>query len=101
MDNKEVIIEVIKQDMRYNQYITALRRLGIEVYEFELDFVTIVLKLLKLEECPDSWLELYVGFISRSEDYEISPSGTNLYQLAEECYCALKEFDLNNLVLNE
>jgi hypothetical protein len=98
MDKKEIIIEVIKQDMRYNQYIAALRRLGIEVYEFELDFVGIVLKLLEIKECPDSWLELYVSFISRGEDCEISPSGNNLYQLAEECYCALKgyNFEIND-----
>jgi hypothetical protein len=93
MNSKEIIIEVIKQDMRYNQYISALQNLGIEVYGFELDFGGIVIKLMKLKEYPDSWLDLYVTYVSRSSEYEIIPFGNNLYPLDEECYNALKEFD--------
>lgn len=100
MEIKVIIVEVIKQDMRYNQYISALRNLGIEVYEFEIDFFGIVTKLMERKEFPDSWIELYVSYISRSADYEIVPLGNNLYPLAEECYNALRRFDFKNDRIN-
>lgn len=89
MNNKEIIIELIVQDLRYNQYTAALRKLGIEIYSFELDFVTITMKLLGIQECTDEWLELYVSFLNRCEEFDMIPLGKNLYPLAEECYNAL------------
>jgi hypothetical protein len=97
MDTREIIIETIRQDMRCNQYLTALRKLGI-VCEFEPDFVTIVLQLMNVKVCTDSWIELYVTFLNKSDDYEIIPPGDNLYPLARECYKALQEFGGNRFL---
>ena len=58
MDKSEIIIEVIKQDMRFNQFIAALRKLDIEVY-FDLDLISTVAELLEIN-MTDSWMELYV-----------------------------------------
>lgn len=89
MNKKEIIIELIVQDLRYNQYTAALRKLGIEIYGFELDFVTIIMKLMGIQECPDEWLDLYVSFLGRCEEIDTIPLGKNLYPLAEECYNVL------------
>jgi hypothetical protein len=96
--NSIVIIEIIKEEMRFNQYVYALRKLGIEVYEFDLDLMSIVAKLMGIntEYITDSWMELYVTELSKCESVPIKPLGKNLYSLAEECYKALKAFDPDN-----
>ena len=93
MDKSEIIIEVIKQDMRFNQFIAALRKLDIEVY-FDLDLISTVAELLEIN-MTDSWMELYVTELSKCESFPMEPLGKNLYSLAKECYEALKAFDFN------
>ncbi len=90
--NGNVIIEIIREDMRFNQYISALRKLGIEVYEFDLDLMSIVAKLMGIsyEDMTDTWMELYVTELSKCESVPMEPLGKNLYSLAEECYETLK-----------
>ena len=97
MDKSEIIIEVIKQDMRFNQFIVALRKLDVEVH-FDLDLMSIVAELIGInkENMTDSWMELYVTKLSKCENVQIEPLGKNLYLLAQECYEALKSFDFNN-----
>ena len=90
---KEIITELIKQDLMYNQYIAALKKFGIEIYDFEVDLVSVITKLMGQNDCCDAWVELYAGYLTRCGNYEIVPSGRNLYPLAEECYEALKNFD--------
>lgn len=74
----------------YNQYLAALKKLGIEIYGFEFDLVSVVSKLLDNSDYNDAWIELYSGYLGRSSEYDIVPLGNNLYPLAEECYNALK-----------
>jgi hypothetical protein len=94
-DHKVAIIEIIRQDMRFNQYIFALRKLGIEVYDFDLDLMSIVAKLMNIgeEDMTDAWMELYVMELSTSEQIPIEPLGKNLYPLAEACYYSLLNFN--------
>ncbi len=92
MKNKQnIIIEAIKQDMRFNQYISALRELGIEAYNFDLDLMGIVAKLMKVN-ITDSWMELYVTELNKCECLPIKPMGENLNSLAEVCYHILLNF---------
>jgi hypothetical protein len=94
-DYKVVIIEIIRQDMRFNQYIFALRKLGIEVYDFDLDLMSIVAMLMNIgeEDMTDAWMELYVMELSNSEQIPIEALGKNLYPLAEACYYSLLNFN--------
>ena len=96
INQKDIIVEIIVQDMRFNQYIAALRKLDIEVY-FDLDLMTVVANLMGInkENMTDSWMELYVTELSKCENVSIEPLGKNLYPLAEECYEALKAFDFD------
>jgi len=45
-----IIIELIKEDMRFNHFMAALRVLGIEMYDFNLDLMSIVAKLMKIKD---------------------------------------------------
>lgn len=94
MDTKTIIIELIKEDMRFNQFIAALRKLDIEVY-FDLDLMSAIANLMGIrkEDMTDSWMELYVTELSKCESFPIEPLGKNLYPLAEECYETLKNFN--------
>jgi hypothetical protein len=92
MKNSIIIIDLIKEHMRLTQYLAALRKLGIEAYDFDLDLMSIVAKLMDVKEITDSWMELYVTELSKCENIPIEPLGKNLYMLAEECYKALIDF---------
>jgi hypothetical protein len=96
-DHKVVIIEIIKQDMRFSQYIYALRKLGIEVYDFDLDLMSIVAKLMNIgeEDMTDAWMELYVMELGKCEHFPIEALGKNIYPLAEKCYYALLNFNVS------
>ena len=95
MDNKDIAISVIVQDMRFNQYHSALRKLGIEAYDFELELMGIVASLIGKtnEGISDEWMELYVTEICKSEAVMIEPLGRNLFSLAEQCYNSLMNFN--------
>ena len=94
MNTKEEVVHLIKEDMRYNQYIAALRNLGIELYRFDLDLTSLVAKLMG-HEMTNEWIELYVMELYKSESLPIKPLGENLYRLAEECYLKLLNFGYN------
>ena len=98
MNIKEITINLIIEDMRFNQQITALRKLDVEVY-FDLDLMNIVANLMGIsqENMTDSWMELYVTELSKCESFPIEPLGKNLYGLAEEFYETLKNFNFLKL----
>lgn len=91
MNLADIITSLLLEEMRFHQYISALRKLGIEVYEFDPDLMSIVAKLMELteEEFNDDWMELYVSEISKCENLPVVPMGKNLQELAKECYQAL------------
>ena len=95
LNQKEIIIEIVVQDMRFNQFIAALRKLGIKVYDFDLDLMSIVADLMAIQskDMTDSWMELYVSELSKCENIPIEPLGKNLCSLAEECYKSFKNFN--------
>ena len=97
-DKSEVIVEIIRQDMRINQYLSALRKLGIEIYNLDIDLTHIVARLMNLdnEKITDSWIELYTTKLMECKRLPLKSLGQNLYPLAKECYNALLEFSAVN-----
>ena len=95
MKRKSIIIELIKQDLHFNQYLAALRNLGIELHTFDLNLMSLVARLMgrKKDDLPDDWMDLYVIHLSRSKDIPYDPLGKNLNALARECYYALLNFE--------
>jgi len=91
MNNKELIIHLIKEDMRFNQYLAALRKLGIEAYGFDMDLTSLVAALMK-QEMTNDWLAFYVLKLCNTESLPIKPLGMNLYRLAEDCYNSLLDY---------
>jgi hypothetical protein len=96
--NKNLIIQLLMQDMKHEQLIAALRKLGFESNIHGLKILEIVAGLMGIaeEEISWEWSEGYVNFMSQVRKYKIKGSGKNLLPLARECYkflivCAERE----------
>ncbi len=94
METKEIIIELIKQDMYFNQYLESLRKLGIEIFDYQLELMEVIVKLMQKpeEEITDEWIDMYVTEINKCKDVPIAPRGENLYPLAEKSYRELMKY---------
>ena len=93
MDTKDVIIHLIREDMRLHQFMAALRKLGIEVYGLDIDLMSVTGRLLNVkEEDYDAWMDVYISELSKCERLPVKPLGKNLDPLAERSYKVLSEF---------
>lgn len=94
MDTKTLIVDLIRQDMKHNQLILGLEKLGISGdYHHNLEIVNIVAQLMGIVQgnIRDEWCDVYFSYIHEAGKYDIEPKGENLRQLAEACYDNLCE----------
>jgi hypothetical protein len=98
MDTKELIIHLIKEDMRFNQFTAALRKAGIEAYCFDLDLTSIVAELMN-QEMSNIWIGMYVMELCNSEGLPIKPLGENLNRPAEKCYYKMLNFEEDEMII--
>jgi hypothetical protein len=96
--NKNLIIQLLIQDMKHEQLIAALRKLGFESDVHGLKILEIIAGLMGIaeEEITWEWSEGYVDFMCQVRKYKIKGNGENLLPLAEACYkflsaCAERE----------
>jgi hypothetical protein len=80
--------------MYFNQYLESLRKLGIEIFDYQLELMEVIVKLMQKpeEEITDEWVDMYVTEINKCKDVPIVPRGENLYSLAEESYRVLMKY---------
>lgn len=92
--NKSLIIQLLLSDMKHEQLLTGLCRLGFESDLHGSNLGKTVAKLLDLPqpERNEEWFELYVKFIEKAASYKITGDGKNLYPLAEAAYTLLAQF---------
>ncbi len=94
MKNKELIINLIQQDLKHNQLTAGLRRIGLEGDDiFYLGILELVAQLMKVpnELCiGDRWNETYISFMDEAIHFEITDRSDSLRPLAEICYRQLK-----------
>jgi len=89
MDNKELILQLIHQDLKHNQLMGGLRQLGfVEFGLHSLNISPIVARLMGMpeEEAQDLWDNVYVSFLDEAHQYKVSGLGEELKPLAEKCY---------------
>lgn len=93
MINEDLIISLIQQDMKHNQLLTGLERIGFDCQGlFDLGLLEIVSNLMKVPEgrISDRWSAMYVSFMQEAPHYEVSCLGEALEPLAAICYKQLK-----------
>lgn len=92
MDNKNLIIQLIQQDLKHNQLLSGLEAIGLESYHIHsLQIIDVVSKLMQVSaSIIDDWDETYLELMQQASLYQITARGETLKPLAEVCYQQLK-----------
>jgi hypothetical protein len=93
LSNKEIIIQLIEQDLKHNRLIWNLQKLGMNPDLHALSIINVVEKLMGLEvsqmtdlETNDLWYNTYADFLRQSVNFSLTPLGEELRPFAEQCY---------------
>lgn len=90
---KPLIIQLLIADMKHEQLVAGLTRLGFESDLHGTNLCNAVAALIGIPEKDRSpeWFDLYMKCIDKASAYPITGNGNNLLPLAETCYEMLKE----------
>lgn len=90
-DAKHLIIPILVQDMKHEQLMAGLKRLGFHSDLHYLDLMGVVAELMRIPEAEMNWewCDVYISFLKQAKQYEVTGDGKNLLPLAEACYAAL------------
>ncbi len=92
MEKRKLIIQLIQHDLKQNQLVSGLEKLGLDATVHHSHMLEIVGELMeKPQDLPtvELWCETYLWFLEQSSTYEITSSGENLNALAIACYRSL------------
>ena len=89
MASPAIIKALILEDLRHNQLLYGLEKLGISMDEHHLCLLDVIVALLGVEEVSDELGFLYIEFMQSSVELKIEPLGKNLKPIALECYEAI------------
>lgn len=89
--NKPLIIQLLITDLKHEQLIAGLSRLGFESDLHSTDLWCIVAELMGIPEKDRSteWFECYMDFLGKAGKDPIKDGKDHLLSLAESCYEAL------------
>jgi hypothetical protein len=92
MNNKELIINLIQQDLKYNQLLSGLERVGLYAEDLHLNLLDIISELMNVPEgkADDAWSDIYVSFMQQAVEFEFSANKETLKPLAIACYGRLQ-----------
>lgn len=84
----ELIIELIRQDLKHNQLIKGLDNLSLDAgHLHHLGIMGLVKQLMEVPvHLENDFLDTYMGYMDRCIAYPISSLGEELRELAKECY---------------
>lgn len=92
MDQKELILQLIQQDLKHHQLIHGLRQLGLQDDGlYNLNILPIVARLMGVPEgeIAEEWAAIYLDSMERALDVGVSALGKELRAVAEGCYAGL------------
>jgi hypothetical protein len=92
MKKKQLILQLLIQDMRHYQLIHLLKKKGMNTDLHYLEIVTLVGNLMGASpgKLSDLFVGLYMSFMEEAAFYKITGRGENLQILAEHGYGMLK-----------
>jgi hypothetical protein len=92
MYNQDLIIYLIRQDLRQMQLLRQLEKGGMDIELHYSDIMTVVGQMMGLPEKSicDQFSGLYNSFMEEAVKYEITGTGSHLSLLAGKCYHTLK-----------
>jgi hypothetical protein len=88
---KHIVIQILIQDMKRQQLIIGLNKLGFQSNIHGSDLCAVVAELMGIhsEEISWEWFDCYMDFLGHAGDYQVTGDGKNLLPLAEICYVNL------------
>jgi hypothetical protein len=88
MNTQSLILQLLIHDMKHEQLLAGLYRLGFESHLHNTDLSETVAALMGLSEdrMPQQWLDTYMAGLKKARNYRVTASGQNLLPLAESCY---------------
>ena len=99
MQNKELIIQLIQQDLKHHQLLLGLEQIGLHAEDtHHLKLLSIIAQLMQVPqgEIDDEWSVVYVNYMQEATRFKITATGETLLPLATACYGRLR-----NLLDNE
>lgn len=92
MDNQDLVIYLIRQDLRQMQLLRQLEKGGMDIEMHYSDIMTVVGQMMGLPEkgISDQFSAVYNSFMDEAEKFEITGTGNHLTTLAGRCYHTLK-----------
>jgi hypothetical protein len=94
VSNKELIINLIQQDLKHSQLVLGLDELGLEASDKHcLDILDIVANLMKVPErkVEYDWCRLYLTFMQECKTVGVTYTTETMKPFAEACYNGLVE----------
>lgn len=91
----ELIIELIRQDLKHNQLIVGLDRLNLDAgYCHYLGIMDLIHRLMEVsEKSTDEFTSIYMNYMQRGMEFPVSRSGEELLGLARECFESLGKLE--------
>ncbi|MCR9264127.1 MAG: hypothetical protein NXH86_08200 [Flavobacteriaceae bacterium] len=88
MNNRELLVQLIQQDLKHSQLTETLRHMGLDDGGlYALDLITIVAQLMKVPPHQmDDFAQVYGTFLDEAPQYPTTYLGEALLPVAEECY---------------
>ena len=89
MVNTDIIPTIIQQDMKHQQLVGGLRKIGLHCDGlYDLSILELVAELMGVSEGNtfDEWIDLYMLFINGANNYDVTTDGKNLEMPARLCY---------------
>ncbi len=88
MNNRELVVQLIQQDLKHSQLTETLRHMGLDDGGlYALDLITIVAQLMEVPPHQmDDFAEVYGAFLDEAPQYPTTYLGEVLLPVAEECY---------------
>ncbi len=89
MKKKELILSLIKQDMRHNRLFYCLESVGMELDDgHNLNILSIVARSMGIpkHQTSDQWGAIYSSFMEQAQQLPITPQGKEFDKLACQCY---------------
>ncbi|PCJ94926.1 MAG: hypothetical protein COA50_11125 [Flavobacteriaceae bacterium] len=89
MHNKDLIVQLIQQDLKHSQLTQGLQKLGLNDSGIHcLDLISIVASLMGIPKgkIQDHWAAIYGSFLDEAHKHPISNLAEELKPLAEKCY---------------
>ena len=93
MKNKDLIIQLIKQDLKHQKLLSGLEQVGLEDNNYyDLEIISIVQELMQIksDDLSDTFTDVYYSFMREVINVEVTELDDQVPAIASQCYDMLR-----------